>query len=74
MPLHDLVQKDTQKIIQEMKPVRVSTIEEIKDRLMDPDAVVEKAIEESSGYKWAPDISIHYFSQYRKRTSKEFRK
>lgn len=34
-----------------MKPVRVSTIEEIKDRLMDPDAVVEKAIEESSGYK-----------------------
>lgn len=46
-----------------MKPVRVSTIEEIKDRLMDPDAVVEKAIEESSGYKWAPDISIHYFSQ-----------
>ena len=35
-----------------MKPVRVSTIEEIKDRLMDPDAVVEKAIEESSGYKW----------------------
>lgn len=57
-----------------MKPVRVSTTEEIKDRLMDPDAVVEKAIEESSGYKWAPDISIHYFSQYRKRTSKEFRK
>lgn len=45
-----------------MKPVRVSTIEEIKDRLMDPDAVVEKAIEESSGYKWAPDISIHYFT------------
>lgn len=39
-----------------MKPVRVSTIEEIKDRLMDPDAVVEKAIEESSGYKWAPYI------------------
>lgn len=57
-----------------MKPVRVSTIEEIKDRLMDPDAVVEKAIEESSGYKWAPDISIHYFSQYSKRISKELRK
>ena len=44
-----------------MKPVRVSTIEEIKYRLMDPDAVVEKPLKKvvgTSGHQIYPYITL----------------